>query len=194
MTGWGTHGFDQVQSALGKDDTGPVEILVDGETLVPPVFTEPTDKRVGDVLCSTPALSYKYADGLTVKLNWDVPWNSGQRGGAIFYGEKGTVEITRGRMTSEPAELAVNWLREHADFRMPSHETDWINCIYDGGTPIGELETGIRTAAICHILNIARYVGRNLQWDPVKEEFVGDAEANTWLKREHRSGFEVDTV
>jgi len=194
MTGWGTHGFDQVQCALGKDDTGPVEILVDGETLVPPVFTEPTDKRVGDVLCSTPALSYKYADGLTVKLNWDVPWNSGQRGGAIFYGEKGTVEITRGRMTSEPAELAVNWLREHADFRMPSHETDWINCIYDGGTPIGELETGIRTAAICHILNIARYVGRDLQWDPVKEEFVGDVEANTWLKREHRAGFEVDTV
>jgi len=76
----------------------------------------------------------------------------------------------------------------------PSHTADWLNCIYNGDTPVGELETGIRVATLCHILNIARFVGRNLQWDPVKEEFIGDAEANTWLKREHRAGFEMPAV
>ena len=194
MTGWGTHGFDQVQCALGKDDTGPVEIVVEGDKLVPPVFDKPTEKRTGDEVCSQPMLSYKYADGLPVKLNWDVHWNSGQRGGAIFFGEKGTVEIVRGEMSSNPKELAEDWLKEHSEHRLPSHETDWINCIYNGKTPIGDIETGLRTAGICHVLNIARYLGRSLKWDPVKEEFIDDAEANTWLRREQRKGFETPTV
>ena len=194
MTGWGTHGFDQVQCALGKDNTGPVEILVEGEKLVPPTYTEPTDKQIGDVACSKPMLSYRFADGVPVTLSGNAAWNSGVRGGGVFVGEKGTVEIVRSGMTSDPKGLAEDWLKEHAAHRLPSHETDWINCIYNGNTPIGELETGIRTAGICHILNIARYVGRNLKWDPVKEEFVGDAEANTYLQRERRKGFEVPTV
>ena len=195
MTGWGTHGFDQIQCALGKDDTGPVEILVEGEKLIPPVFNKPTDKRVGDEICSKPMLTYKYADGPPITLNWDVPWSSGQRGGAIFFGEKGTVEIVRSGMTSDPKELAEDYLKEHAAHRLPSHETDWINCIYDGKTPIGEMETGLRTAGVCHILNIARYLGRNLKWNPVKEEFVGgDAEANAWTQREQRKEFETPSV
>ena len=194
MTGWGTHGFDQIQCALGTDETGPVEIMVEGGKLVPPIFDTPTEKRAGDVICSNPMLSFKYADGLLVKMNWDVPWNSDQRGGAIFLGEKGKVEIIRSKMSSEPKELAEDWLKEHTAHHLPSHETDWVNCIYDGKTPIGNIETGLRTAGICHILNIARYLGRNLQWDPVKEEFVGDAEANTWLKREQRRGFETPAV
>ncbi len=194
MTGWGTHGFDQIQCALGRDDTGPVEIIVDGAKLEPLTYDKPTEKSVGDGLCSKPLLTYRYADGLEVKLSRIVPWNSGSRGGGVFVGEKGEVEITRGKMVSNPKELAEDWLKRHADFNLPSHETDWINCIYEDKTPIGELETGIRTATICHILNIARYLGRNLKWDPVKEEFVGDDEANTWLRREHRKGFEQPAV
>lgn len=194
MTGWGTHGFDQVQCALAKDDSGPVEIVVNGPKLVPPTFDKPTDKKVGDELCSKPDISFRYENGPLVKLSWDVPWNSGQRGGGIFFGEKGKLEIERGKMKSDPKELAENYLKEHSGVSLPSHETDWINCIIDGKTPIGELETGIRTASICHILTIARYLGRNLNWDPVKEEFSGDAEANTWLKREHRKGFEVPNI
>jgi predicted dehydrogenase len=191
MTGWGTHGFDQIQCALGMDETGPVEILVEGDKLVPPVYDKPTDKGIGDKICSSPKLAYRFASGITVHLTQEVQWSSGDRGGATFFGEKGKVVISRSKMTSDPVELADDYLKEHAVHRLPSHETDWINCIYDGNTPIGELETGIRTAGICHILNIARYVGRSLKWDPAKEEFIGDSEANTWLRREQRKGFEV---
>ena len=185
MTGWGTHGFDEIQNALGMDDTGPVEILVEGGKLEPPVYDKPESRERGDKICSQPRLSYRYANGIKVTLD------RGNRGGGIFIGEKGRAEIFRNRIASNPAELAEEYLKEHASVRLPSHEADWINCIYDGKTPIGEMETGLRTAGICHILNIARYVGRSLKWDPVKEEFVGDAEANTWLKREQRKGFEV---
>jgi len=188
MTGWGTHGFDQIQCALGMDDTGPIEILVDGPKLDPPTYDKVESKNRGDGICSKPNLAYRYANGLTVTLR------DGNRGGGIFIGEKGKVEIFRNKMTSNPKELAEDWLKENADCKLPAHVTDWINCIYDGKKPIGDIETGIRTATICHLLNIARYLGRNLKWDPAKEEFVGDAEANTWLKREHRKGFEQPTV
>ncbi|MDR2115870.1 MAG: Gfo/Idh/MocA family oxidoreductase [Planctomycetaceae bacterium] len=188
MTGWGTHGFDQIQCALGMDDTGPVEILVEGEILQPPTYDKPESAKRGNDICSKPKLAYRYKNGLTVRLA------EGNRGGGIFIGEKGKVEIFRNKMTSNPKELAENWLKANADVKLPSHVTDWINCIYSGEKTIGNLETGIRTATICHILNIARYLGRNLKWDPVKEEFPNDAEANSWLRREHRKGFEQPTV
>ncbi|MGL6225710.1 MAG: Gfo/Idh/MocA family protein [Thermoguttaceae bacterium] len=194
MTGWGTHGFDQIQCALGNDLTGPVEIRVAGEKLIPPTYDVPEEKRRGDELCSQPELSFRYKEGPLVKLSRVADWNSGIRGGGIFVGEKGTVEITRNRFVSDPPELAENWMKEHAEIKLPSHETDWINCIYSGATPIGELETGIRTASICHILNIARYLGRNLTWDAEQEMFCDDTEANTWLKREHRKGFELPSI
>ena len=194
MTGWGTHGFDQVQCALGLDRSGPVDVIVEGEKLIPPVFEKPTEKSVGDVLCNTPSLAFKYEGGPLVRLNWDVPWNSGKRGGAIFFGEKGKVEIARGSMTSDPKGLAEEWLKANEQYKMRGHTANWIDCIYSGAKPIGELETGIRTASICHILNIARYLGRSLKWDPKNEVFIGDDEANTWLSREHRKGYEQPKV
>lgn len=187
MTGWGTHGFDQIQCALGLDDTGPVEIIVEGSKLEPPVYDKPESSKRGNEICSKPKLAYRYANGLTVSLG------DGNRGGGIFIGEKGKVEIFRNRFVSNPAELAEDYLKEHSEVKLPSHTTDWLNCIYSGKQPIGHLETGIRTATICHILNIARYIGRTLKWDPVKEQF-DDAEANKLLAREHRKGFEQPVV
>jgi predicted dehydrogenase len=188
MTGWGTHGFDQIQCALGKDDTSPVEFLVEGDKLQPPTYDAVESAKRGNEICSAPTLAYRYADGVTVKLG------KVNRGGGLFIGEKGKMEIFRNNVTSNPKELAEELKAAKKDFKLPSHKTDWINCIYSGETTIGNLETGIRTAEICHILNIARYLGRNLKWDPAKEEFIGDPEANTWLKREHRKGFEQPTV
>jgi predicted dehydrogenase len=188
MTGWGTHGFDQIQCALGMDETGPVEILVEGAKLQPPTYDKPESAKRGNEICSKPNLAFRYANGITVRLG------KANRGGGIFVGENGKIEIFRERMRSNPKELAEDWLKENAGLKLPGHITDWINCIYNGKKTIADLETGIRTAEICHILNIARYLGRNLKWNPAKEEFIDDAEANKWLKREHRKGFEQPTV
>ncbi|MDR2642038.1 MAG: Gfo/Idh/MocA family oxidoreductase [Planctomycetaceae bacterium] len=188
MTGWGTHGFDQIQCALGMDETGPVEFLVEGEKLQPPTYNQPESAKRGNDICSNPKLAFRYANGITVRLG------KSNRGGGIFIGEKGKIEIFRARMTSNPKELAQDWLKENADLKLPGHTTNWIDSIYSGKQTIGNLETGIRTAEICHILNIARYLGRNLKWDPAKEEFINDAEANKWLKREHRKRFEQPTI
>ena len=48
-----------------------------------------------------------------------------------------------------------------------------------------------RSAILCHLGNIVRWVGRRLRWDPETETFPGDDEANAFLDRPRRPGFEL---
>ena len=214
MTGWGTHGFDQIQCALETDNTGPVEIIVEGDKTIvegdkiivegdkldPPTYNEPESSARGNKICSSPRLKYRFANGVTVHLGKEETAGSetkfveGNRGGAIFIGDKAKSEIFRSKVTTNPPELADEYFKEHADLKLPSHVSDWIECIPQRKRPIGDFESGHRTATICHLLNIARYLGRNLKWDPVKEVFPGDDEANACLIRPHRKGFELPEV
>jgi len=192
MTGWGTHGFDQIQCALELDATGPVEIFVEGDKLDPPTYDKPESAARGNKICSSPRLKYRFANGLTVHLGKDGVESN--RGGAIFNGELAKAEIFRSRVTSNPQEITDEYFKEHADVKLPSHVSNWLDCIPERKRPIGDFESGHRTATICHLLNIARYLGRNLKWDPVNETFPGDGEANRRLSRPHRKGFELPEV
>ena len=58
--------------------------------------------------------------------------------------------------------------------------------------PISDVWSHNRMLEIYHIANIAMRLGRELQWDPLAREIVGDAQANTFLARESRKGFEID--
>lgn len=188
MTGWGTHGFDQIQCALGTDLTMPTEIIVEegAEKLIPPVYSQAEDAKRGNEICSKPRLAYKYANGIIVRLG------NANRGGGIFIGEKGKMEIFRGNLKSNPPEIAEELLK--SERRDQDHVDNWLSCILTGERPISDIAIGRRSAAICHLLNIARYLGRSLKWDPDKEVFIGDDEANTYLSREPRKGYELTTV
>ena len=45
---------------------------------------------------------------------------------------------------------------------------------------------------ICHLSNIAMRLDRALEWDPVKREIIGDDQANSFLSRENRRGYEIN--
>jgi hypothetical protein len=45
---------------------------------------------------------------------------------------------------------------------------------------------------ICHLSNIAMRLDRALSWDPIKREIIGDDQANAFLTRENRQGFEIE--
>ncbi len=108
VTGW-VHAFDQVQRALGTDDTGPVEIW--------PEESRP-DGRV----------SMRYACGTVLKL--DMPEDKGPRMGGIFIGEKGKIEINRNRLASNPPELIQNAPppADKSEYASVSHEhiRNWV--------------------------------------------------------------------
>ncbi len=82
-------------------------------------------------------------------------------------------------------------LLKNSPIRGLSHTGNWLECIKSGETPIDDCEFGHRTASLCHVLNIARYVGRSLKWNPETEQFIDDAEANSYLTRAFRKGYEL---
>jgi len=219
MTGWGAHGFDQIQCALGMDDSGPVEVWVEGDKFNPPTYTEPESSARGNKLCSAPKVSFRYASGTVMELA------NGPHGGGIFIGEKGKITIDRGSCVSDPPEIAVEAMKaaiveekEKARVRKSSvsdptpppsplgekvakkadpvpeinggHMQNWFDCIRSRQKPIADVEIGHRSATVCHLGNIARLTGKKLAWDPVKEQF-DDAEANKYLDRVRRKGYEL---
>lgn len=179
MTNWGAHGLDQIQWALGKDGTGPVEIRPQGG---------PKEMNA--------AVHYKYADGTPVRLELD----KGPMGGAIFTGENGKIEINRNKFTCNPPDLIKDlppkeeidkWRDEVALWQAKFHMENWMDCIRTRQRPIADVEIGHRSITISHLANIARLLGRRLVWDPDKELFVNDEEANRLVERPQRKGYEL---
>jgi predicted dehydrogenase len=186
MTNWGAHGVDQIQWALGMDDTGPVEIK--------PLSPGPN----GQVLM-------RYANG--VEVHYVLESGRGPMGGAVFIGEKGKLEINRNKFSSNPPEIAEElrkqvdvveeerkWSDSLALWQARWHMQDWLDCIRSRKRPVADVEIGHRSVSVCHLANIARAAGRPLRWNPEKEQFVDDEKANGYLDRPRRSGFELPTL
>jgi len=165
MTGWGSHGLDMIQWALGMDESGPVEVWPEGSGLKCPV-------------------TFRYESGVKVCLD-----GKGPHGGGLFIGEKGTILIDRQKCQSRPEEIAKEPLKAsdiHL-YKSANHMRNWLECIRSRKIPVADVEIGHRSATVCHLGNIARWTGRKLRWDPVREAFAGDEEANRLLERPMRA-------
>ena len=175
MTNWGAHGVDQIQWALGMSHTGPVEIW--------PLTPGPHGK-----------VGMRYENGVVVSYDLE----QGPHGGAIFVGEECKIEINRNRFATNPKDFVQNppepakaeiW--EGPGWIARPHIQNWIDCIKSRETPNADVEIGHRSISVCHLANIVRQLGRRLHWDPERELFEGDEEANTYLARPRRKGYEL---
>jgi myo-inositol 2-dehydrogenase/D-chiro-inositol 1-dehydrogenase len=194
MTDTGAHHVDIAQWAIGRQFTGPVEIIPTAE--LPNVengYSVSTDFKV----------TFRYADGLEMDV-----LDTG-RNGILFEGSAGRIFVNRGSITGKPVDdLAQNPLPRDvfalydADNRsrpelsgkidaIKNHMGNFYDCTLSRKTPISDVVSQHRSAATCHLGNIACRLGRPLKWDPDQEQFPGDAPANAYLRREQRSGYEV---
>ncbi|NLY00621.1 MAG: Gfo/Idh/MocA family oxidoreductase [Rhodopirellula sp.] len=189
MTGTGAHGFDQIQWALEMDHTGPVEIWSEGGKLEPLVYDKPESRSRGDRAMSQGRhVSMRYANGVTIELT-----DNGPAAGGEFIGEHGKIRIGNNTVDSNPEDLA-KVSADSLKIRLPvidNHIQNWFDAIKSREKPIADVEIGHRSAIVCHLGNIARWVGRKLIWDPEKEIFPGDDEANRYLDRPRRAGYEL---
>jgi len=189
MTGTGAHGLDQVQWALDMDHTGPVEISCEGGRLEPLTYTGTESRARGDRHTSRGRnVTFRYANGIVVQLT-----DNGPAAGGEFIGELGKIRIGNNRVDSNPQELAAT-PADRLRIRLPvsdNHLANWCQCIKSRERPIADVEIGHRSAIVCHLGNIVRWVGRKLRWDPVQEIFPGDDEANRYLERPQRRPYQI---
>jgi predicted dehydrogenase len=162
----GAHHFDIAQWALDMDASGPVKIE-------PPA----DDAKSG--------LKFTYANG--------VEMFHGGPSGCTFEGEKGTIYVDRGKLESTPEEIVKTPLSEtdrrleHAD----DHGRNFLDAIASRKLPICDVEIGHRSATVCHLANLGYQLRRPLTWNPVKEQFAGDDEANALVNRTPREPWRI---
>lgn len=170
LTNWGAHGLDMVQWALGTDDTGPVEI-------------EPLGNQFNS------KVTYRYANGTLLKLATD----HSVLGGGHFVGTEGEMFMTRGKFNTVPIAISKEEITD-SDIRLyksDNHMQNWLDCIKSRERCAADVEIGHRTATICHLGGIARRLGRKLRWDPKREVFPDDDEANALVDRPKRKPYEL---
>ena len=71
------------------------------------------------------------------------------------------------------------------------HMRNFIECVRERAKPISDVFSHHRALTTCHLANISLRVGRKLNWDPVKQQIVGDDEANKMLSRPQRARYKI---
>jgi len=217
ITDWGNHHMDVAHWGMDCELTGPTSI--DARGLFPNEPNEMSyttcDRFFSRMIYPTgvellyfSAMNDKRFYG-TVEKHQPTPpekidWLFGKetpeeiktynRNGIMFVGDKGRVFVNRGGIYGKPAEeLKENPLPADAWRVRPSnnHMGNFFHCVKTRETPVSTVAMQHRTITACHLTTISLRLGRKLTWDPKTEQIVGDQEANAWLKREQRAGYEV---
>ena len=155
---WCSHTADLCQFAVDADDTGPVEWEYDGKTI-----------------------TGRYANGVNMVIT-DGAWPLHVK----FEGTEGWAQADDdGGIQTEPKSLLAQ--RDFGKgYPAEDHVRNFLDCVKTRRTPISHAEATHRSMTTCIIANICLMLGRKLTWDPAKEEFVGDDDANRMRARAMR--------
>ncbi len=191
MTDWGAHHIDIAHWAINSE---PVEIHGIGRM--------PTVSNGYNVAIDF-NVTYKFANGVVMTVS-----DQGDNG-VLFTGDAGRLFVNRGKITGAPVEALKTQPLNREDWKVYSYDNlerppragkldaiinhmgNFFDCVQSRQVPLSDVNSSHRSVSTCHLGNISMRLGRLLKWDPIAEEFIDDKEANTWLKREQRKGFET---
>lgn len=193
LTDWGAHHVDIACWALGAGDTGPSKVT-------PVEYTLACEYKDG-----YPVVNDRYNVATKFRLRADMPNDveliitSEGDNGILFEGTEGRFFVNRGKIVGAPVEaLKDKPLPEGAVEEVyggpvsQNHSVNFIDAMRSRKQPISDVWSHNRMLEICHLSNIAMRLGRELNWDPAKREIVGDDQANAFLAREYRKGYEIE--
>ncbi|HLG40960.1 MAG TPA: Gfo/Idh/MocA family oxidoreductase [Chitinophagaceae bacterium] len=195
ITGWGAHHIDSAHWGMGTERSGPVEIWCDK--------AEFATGGLWDVhgIFKTEAL---YANDVKMIVSNEF------QNGIKFEGTEGWIFVSRGDYqvtssdpgggntqakkidASEPKLLTSVIGENEFHFTVSKeHHGNWLEAIRDNKDTIAPVEEAHRACSACLLHHIAMKLKRKIYWDPKKEEFKNDDEANKMLSRSQRKGYEV---
>ncbi len=173
-TNLGAHAIDVAQWANGTDDTGPIEVEdLGGEFPRDGLFTTATKVH----------FRASYANG--VELECKTQDTDLLR----FEGTDGWIQVHEEKVTSQPDSLMQSVIGpdEIHLYKSNDHHRNFVDCIKTREETAAPVQVGHRSVTICHLGNIAMMLKRKLRWNPEKERFINDEQANRMLARAVRS-------
>jgi hypothetical protein len=152
---WGSHCVDLCQWANDADQTAPVEY-------------EPVGKE----------LHARYGNGVKLIMR-DDGWIGLGSCPVRFEGDTGWVETgdDGDLVTSAPALLAGKRAKV-SGYPANFHVRDFLDCVKSRGMTRANADAACQAHIACHAANVALFLGHKVKYDPVKNEFIGDEEAN----------------
>jgi hypothetical protein len=110
----------------------------------------------------------------------------------VFAGEDAKLEVNFNKMVTNPPDFVPDapGSEDLADNTI-THLENWLECVKTREKPNADVEIAHRSTSVSHLINICRWAGRKLSWDPEQEVFCSDEEANGWLERPRREGYEL---
>ncbi len=191
ITGWGSHHIDSAHWGMGMEKSGPIEVWGHAE------FPK---SGLWDVhgIFKTEAL---YDNGVKMVVSNELP------NGIKFEGSDGWIFVTRGNYqatASDPVNKDGSKPLDASDPKIikspigpnefhfmvsKDHHLNWLEAIRDNKPTIAPVEEAHRSCSACLIHHIVMKLDRKVYWDPKKEQFKNDDEANGMLSRPQRSPY-----
>ena len=190
ITGWGAHHVDTAHWGMNTELTGPVEIWGTAEFPTHGLWNVHGKFKT----------EARYANGMTMSISGDYP------NGIKFIGTKGWIFVTReenvtasdpgGQIKGQPLEASDPKILDSVigpnEIHLPTspeHHGNWLDCIRTRKETLAPAEIAHRACSTCLLHHIAMKTKRKLYWDPVKERFKNDDEANAMLSRPQRAPY-----
>jgi predicted dehydrogenase len=191
ITGWGAHHVDTAHWGMNTEHTGPVEVWGTAEFPTHGLWDVHGPFKTDSV----------YANGITMSISGDYP------NGIKWIGTKGWIFVTRDEQASPTATAAdkanvdplvasdpkiltsVIGPNEVHLYTSDDQHGNWLDCIRSRQAPTATAELGHRACSTCLVNHIAMKTKRKLHWDPAKERFNNDDEADSMLSRPQRAPY-----
>lgn len=160
ITEWGSHTVDLCQWANDADNTSPVEFWREGERFIG-----------------------RYANGVKLVIRTGLRFGSCP---VRFEGEEGWVETGDSGIIEASSKALLEDRQFPGGYPPDNHIRGFLDCVKSRMQPIAHAEVAHRSISACHVANVCKRLDRPVKWDPAKEEFIGDEEANRLRSRAYR--------
>lgn len=195
ITGWGHHHIDIAHWGMDAEYTGPVEISGHADFPKSGLWDVHGIFRTEGV----------YANGVKMIVSNELP------NGIKFIGSKGWIFVTRGNyvatasdpvqntgskpLTASDPKLLTSKIGPEEIHLYESHDQhgNWLECVKTRKQPISPIEIGHRACSACLLHHISMKLKRKIYWDPIKERFKNDDEANSMLSRAQRWPYVIES-
>ena len=196
ITGWGAHHIDTAHWGMDCEFTGPIEVEGQAEFPKSGLWNVHGNFKVHS----------KYANGVTMEISSEFS------NGVRFEGTQGWIFVSRGDVPVTDSDPVAKGAGKNSAimasdekilssqigpdeihlYESPEQHLNWLECIRSRKQPVAPVEIGHRSCSACLVSHIAMKVSGKLYWDPKKERFVNNDQANSMLSRTQRKPYGTD--